>query len=234
MKRAALMLASLAAAAFLAASTAGAQVAAKKFAVVTRLGALSPERASSLDRAGLIGLDAEYAINKYFGIGTALDIGRGNTHREDFVQRLRFGNPAVAGGDTIYYQYLGQPVNTLNLSAMATARIPGKLSPYAVAGVGSYVLIMDAQTNDKLRSMSGLSFTGGVGINVQFSDKYGMQIDARAIQLQDYQRAKLDPSDGRWPNRWFPEDIPAPPAAKNTALNTAITLGFRYVPGAGN
>lgn len=234
MKRAAFMLASLAVAASLVAGTAQAQVSPKKFAVVTRLGALSPERASSLDMAGLIGLDAEYAINKYFGIGTALDIGRGNSHREDFVQRLRFGNPAVAGGDTIYYQQLGQPVNTLNLSAMATARIPGKLSPYAVAGVGSYVLIMDAQTNDKARNMSGMSFTGGVGINFQFSDKYGMQIDARAIQLQDYQRAKLDPSDGRWPNQWFAEDFPAVPAAKNTALNTAITLGFRYVPGAGN
>lgn len=230
MKRYALMLAALA----LATSAAGAQVAPKRFAVVTRLGVMTPERAASQEMAGLIGLDAEYALNKYFGLGTALDIGRGNTRREDFVQRLRFGNPAVAGGDTIFYQFLGQPVNSLNLSLMGTARIPGKVSPYAMAGVGSYVLIMDAQTNGTSRTMSGASFSVGGGINFQFSEKYGMQLDARATQLQSFKRERLDPSDGRFPNRWFPEDIAAPPAAKNTALNTAITLGFRYVPGAGN
>lgn len=230
MKRYALMLAALA----LGASVAGAQVTPKSFAVVTRLGAFTPERAASQETAGLIGLDAEYALNKYFGVGTALDIGRGNTRREDFVQRLRFGNPAVAGGDTIYYQFLGQPVNTLNLTFMGTARIPGKVSPYVMGGAGSYVLIMDAQANGSSRTMSGLSYTFGGGINIQFSEKYGVQLDGRLTSLQDFQRAKLDPSDGRFPNTWFPEDIAAPPAAKNTALNTAITLGFRYVPGAGN
>ncbi|MCE2901111.1 MAG: outer membrane beta-barrel protein [Gemmatimonas sp.] len=230
MKRYALIMAALA----LGAGVAGAQVSPKRFAVVTRLGVMTPERAASQDMAGLIGLDAEYALNKYFGIGTALDIGRGNNRREDFVQRLRFGNPAVAGGDTIFYQFLGQPVNTLNLALMGTARIPGKVSPYAMAGVGTYVLIMDAQANGSTRTLSGASFSVGGGVNFQFSEKYGMQLDARATQLQGFKRERLDPSDGRFPNVWFPEDIPAPPAAKNTALNTAFTLGFRYVPGAGN
>jgi len=212
-----------------------AQVVRKQFAVVTRLGTLTPERSASIDAQALIGLDAEFAFGKYFGLGTALDIARGNTHREDFVQRLRFGNPAVAGGDTIYYQYLGQPVNTLNISLIGTARLPGKrLSPYAMGGVGSYVLIMDAQTNGKATNMSGMSYTAGAGLNIRFSEKYGMQLDARALSLQKYQRGKLDPSAGRFPNAWFPEDIPAPPAAKSTALGTALTLGFRYVPGAGN
>jgi hypothetical protein len=230
MKRYALILAALA----LGAGAAGAQVTPKRFSVVTRLGALTPERAASVETSGLIGLDADYALNKYFGIGTALEIGRGNTHREDFVQRIKFGNPGVAGGDTIYYQYLGQPVNTINVSLMGTARMPGKVSPFVTAGVGTYTMIMDGQTNGEKRSMAGMSLSGGVGINFRFSEKYGMQLDARAIQFQDYNRAKLDPSEGRFPNKWFPEDLPAIPAAKNTALNTAFTLGFRYVPGAGN
>ncbi|MFN9204052.1 MAG: hypothetical protein ACK6DP_13450, partial [Gemmatimonas sp.] len=68
MKRYALIMAALA----LGAGVAGAQVSPKRFAVVTRLGVMTPERAASQDMAGLIGLDAEYALNKYFGIGTAL------------------------------------------------------------------------------------------------------------------------------------------------------------------
>lgn len=235
MKRPLLALAMLALGAGVAgAGVAGAQVTPKRFAVVTRLGALSPEKAASQETAGVIGLDAEYAINKYFGLGTALDIGRGNTRREDFTQRLRFGNPAVAGGDTIYYQQLGQPVNTLNLTLFGSLRVPGKVSPYAVGGVGSYVLIMDALANGSTRYMSGLSLTGGAGVNIKFSEQYGIQFDVRALQFQNFERGKLDPSDGRFPNSWFPEDLPTPPAAKNSVLNTTFTLGFRYVPQGGN
>ncbi|MBL0937352.1 MAG: outer membrane beta-barrel protein [Gemmatimonadaceae bacterium] len=230
MKRLAFSLALLA----LGASVAGAQVTPKRFAVVTRLGVMSPEKAASQETAGLIGLDAEYALNKYFGLGTALDIGHGNSRREDFIQRLRFGNPGVAGGDTIYYQQLGQPVNTLALNVIGTARIPGKISPYAVGGVGTYLLVLDAQANGASRSMSGLSYTGGAGVNIQFNEKYGVQFDVRALQFQDFKRSKLDPSDGRFLNVWFPEDLPVPPAAKNSVLNTTFTLGFRYVPQGGN
>jgi len=212
-----------------------AQVQNKQFAVVTRLGTFTPERAASVDQQAMLGLDAEYALGKYFGIGTAIDVARGNTHREDFIQRLRFGNPSVAGGDTIYYQQLGQPVNTMNLSAVATARYPGKrIAPYAMGGVGTYLLILDAQVNGKATNMSGLSYVGGVGVNIRFNAQYGIQLDARMVGMQDYRRDVLDPSAGRFPNVWFPEDLPAPPAAKSSVMNTALTLGFRYVPGAGN
>ena len=212
-----------------------AQVAKRQFAVVTRIGTFTPERAASVDRQAMLGLDAEYALGKFLGVGTAIDVARGNTHREDFLQRLRFGNPAVAGGDTIYYQQLGQPVNTMNLSAVATARYPGtRDTPYAMGGIGTYLLILDAQVNGKATNMSGLSYVGGVGLNLRFNAQYGIQLDARMVGMQDYRRAVLDPSAGRFPNPWFPEDLPAPPAAKSAVRNTALTLGFRYVPGAGN
>ncbi len=216
----------------LAAAVANAQVVPKRFAVVTRLGALTPERSASLEPAGLIGLDAEYAINKYFGFGTTVDITRGNSNRKDFVERLKFGNSAVAGGDTIRYQLLGQPVNTLNVELLGTARIPGKrISPFLMAGVGSYTMLLDAQTNGSLKRISGLSYSGGVGVNIAFGEKYGVQLDVRSVQFNNYKRGILDPSSNRLPNLWFPEDLGTPPAAKNTAMSTAITFGFRYIPG---
>ena len=82
----------------LAATTAQAQVQAKRFSVTTRLGTVTPERSSSLDMAGLVGLDTEYSLNKYFGTGVSVDVTRGNTHREDFVARLRYGNANASGG----------------------------------------------------------------------------------------------------------------------------------------
>lgn len=229
MKRAAALLASLT----LCAGVAGAQIMPKQFSVTTRLGTLIPERAASLDGQALVGLDAEYAISKYFGVGTAIDVSRGNTTRQDFLTRLRFGNAAVAGGDSIYYQFVGQPVNLVNLGVMGTLRYPGKrLTPFMTGGVGSYLLLPDAQINGKAMRKSDLSLTGGVGIWYKLSERAGLQLDVRAMQFQGYSRDFLNPAAGREvlvvP---FPEDFEQPPAAKNTALNTMITLGFRYIPG---
>ena len=146
MKRVVALLSSLA----LSAGVAGAQLAPKQFSVTTRLGTLTPERAASMDAQALVGLDAEYNLSKYFGIGTAVDVSRGNTRREDFLTRLRFGQAAVAGGDSIYYQYVSQPVNLVNLGLMGTLRYPGKkITPFVTGGVGTYVMILDAQINGK-------------------------------------------------------------------------------------
>ncbi|MFN5582043.1 outer membrane beta-barrel protein [Gemmatimonas sp.] len=217
----------------LSAGVAGAQLAPKQFSVTTRLGTLSPERAASMDAQALVGLDAEYNLSKYFGIGTAIDVSRGNTRREDFLTRLRFGQAAVAGGDSIYYQYVSQPVNLVNLGLMGTLRYPGKkITPFVTGGVGTYVMILDAQINGKETRTNDLSLTGGAGVSFKLSDRAGIQLDVRTVQLQGFSRDFLNPARGREVLTVpFPEDFPTPPAAKNTALNTMISLGFRYIPG---
>lgn len=229
MKRVVALLSSLA----LSAGIAGAQLAPKQFSVTTRLGTLSPERAASLDPQALIGLDTEYNLSKYFGIGTAVDVSRGNTRREDFLTRLRFGNAAVAGGDSIYYQYVSQPVNLVNLGVMGTLRYPGKrITPFVTGGAGTYVMILDAQINGKETRKNDISLTGGAGVWFKLSDRAGIQLDVRAVQLQGFSRDFLNPAAGREVLTVpFPEDFPTPPPAKNTALNTMISLGFRYIPG---
>lgn len=229
MNRAAGILAALA----LTAASVGAQVAPKQFTVTTRLGILQAERAASLDPAALIGLDAEYALSKYLGIGTTVDVSRGNTTKKDFLTRLRFGQAAVAGGDSIRYQYVGQPVNTVNLGVAATLRYPGKkVAPFVMAGAGTYVMILDAQVNGKETRNNDVSYTGGAGFWVKLSEQAGLQFDVRAVQYQGYDRNFLNPARDRTELiQPFPEDFPTPPAAKTTALNTMFTLGFRYVPG---
>lgn len=229
MKRVVALLSSLA----LSAGVAGAQLAPKQFSVTTRLGTLTPERAASMDAQALVGLDAEYNLSKYFGIGTAVDVSRGNTRREDFLTRLRFGQAAVAGGDSIYYQYVSQPVNLVNLGLMGTLRYPGKkITPFVTGGVGTYVMILDAQINGKETRKNDLSLTGGAGVSFKLSDRAGIQLDVRTVQLQGFSRDFLNPARGREVlSVPFPEDFPTPPAAKNTALNTMISLGFRYIPG---
>lgn len=213
-------------------SEVGAQVQPKQFSVTTRLGAVTPERASSVNTGFLIGLDTEFALNKYFGIGALIDVARSNTHREDFVARLRYGNPAIGGGDTVFYQYLSQPVNTINIGAFALARYPvGKIAPFVMAGVGNYTLLLDTQVEGRAARQNDLSYTVGGGVWFQLSERTGVQLDVRSLMLQNYNRGFLDPSRGKSPNTVFPEDFPSVPAGKNTSQNTIFTLGFRYVPG---
>ncbi len=215
----------------LAATTAQAQVQNKRFSVTTRLGTVSPERSSSLDLAGVVGLDTEYALNKYFGAGVSVDATRGNTHQEDFVVRLRYGNPTNAGGDTIYYQYAGQPVNTIHLGAFGVARYPTKhVTPFVMGGVGTYTMLLDTQINGKAAIKNSSSFTLGAGVWIKFNETTGIQLDARQLTMRNFDRSFIDPAGGRNRNTVFPEDFPAVPAAKNTAGNLMLTLGFRYIP----
>ncbi|MCC6243562.1 MAG: outer membrane beta-barrel protein [Gemmatimonadaceae bacterium] len=214
-------------------SALSAQTAAKRFAVTTRLGSLVAERAASLDPAAVIGLDAEYAVNKYFGLGTAVDVSRGNTTSKDFLTRLRFGNQAQAGGDSIYYQFLGQPVNTVNLGLIGTLRYPGsRVSPFVMGGVGTYVMILDAQVNGKETRTNDVSYTGGVGVWLKLNERAGLQLDLRSVTYNGYDRQFLNPARGR-PElvNPLPEDFEQPPAAKKSAMNTMLTIGFRYIPG---
>ncbi|AMW04278.1 outer membrane beta-barrel protein [Gemmatimonas phototrophica] len=216
----------------LAATTAQAQVADKRFSVTTRLGTVTPERSSSLDLAGLVGLDTEYSLNKYFGTGVSVDVTRGNTHREDFVARLRYGNPTAGGGDTIYYQYVGQPVNTIHIGAFGVARYPTKrITPFVMGGFGTYTMLLDTQINGKAAIKNSASYTLGGGVSIKFTERSGIQIDARQLTMRNFDRGFIDPTAGRNPNTVFPEDFPSVPAAKNTAANFMLSLGFRYIPG---
>ena len=209
-----------------------AQIQPGSFSVTTRLGAMSPEDASSRDMAGLVGLDTEYSFNRYVGLGLAIDVSRGNTTREHFVASYKYGTSTAGGGDTVFYQYLSQPVTTLNFGVYGTLRLPvgERFSPFVMGGVGTYTMILDAQVSGSAQRKVEMSAMFGAGAFLRFSESTGLQFDVRAIQMQDYDRMFLDPSKGQSPNMVFFEDFPDVPPAKNTALNTVFTIGFRYIP----
>ena len=213
-----------------------AQAQPKSFAVITRLGASTPERAASLNSGGLIGLDAEYSFNKWLGVGTSVEVMRNNTHREDFLTRLRYGNSSTGGGDSVYYQYIGQAISTINVGAYGLLRLPSeKISPFLMAGVGNYTMIADAQVNGKTARQNDLSLSFGGGIWFKLGERVGVQLDGRAVQYHGFDREFLNPARGRREqNTPLSEDFPKPPAETNTPMSTTITLGFRYVPGGGN
>ncbi|MFN2398038.1 MAG: outer membrane beta-barrel protein [Gemmatimonadaceae bacterium] len=208
----------------LGAATASAQVTPRRFAVSPRGGYLSFEKASGLEGTPVIGLDAMYAFNRYFMIGTGLSAARPSTRGQDFIASLTFG-------DTTLLVEVKQPVTLLDVNLAAMLRWPGAtFSPYFIGSVGSYTLYLDQQVVGSNRKFSKLSATAGVGVNYRVSEGAGLQLDVRDFIFTDYDRDQLNPAAARFANIRFPEDVPVPPAAKKTVHNLMFSLGFSFTP----
>jgi hypothetical protein len=217
-------------AAALVAPSAGAQVSKGLFAVTTRVGGQSFEKAASLNTSALVGLDADYALTKNFGLGTSVSISRPNTHKEDFTTTLTYG-VASSGGDTTFFYQPGQAVTLADGAIVGYGRAPiGRLTPYVMGGVGMYGAFLDVNTNGRSRRFGGMSTQFGAGVAFQLNPRAGIQLDVRDQMLHSYRPERLAPSRGRNPNVFYPEDFAGAPTRKTTVNNLGYTLGFRYVP----
>lgn len=212
---------------------AAAQTGEREFSVLPRVGAINFDRASSLQSAPFLGLDAEYHINRFFGIGTTVHVARPDTRPEDFLTTLTFGIPT--SGDTTFFYQTGQAITLLEGGLLGALRYPvGRFTPFLVGSAGYYRTFLDPQINRGARGWDGPSFSFGGGFAVQFSERSGIQLDVRNLVLTDYEAVSLEPSLGRNPNIFFEEDFANPPARKSSVNNLVFSLGFRYVPGVGS
>ena len=220
----------LCAAAGVLAAPAGAQAPVGQWTVTARSGLINFGRASSLERAPYLGLDTDYGFSKYFALGTSLNVGRPQTRPEDFLTTLTYG--IGTSGDTTFFYNVGQTLSMVEGEVMGTLRFPtGRLTPFAMAGVGYYGLFLDPQINNGVKRQDGASFSVGGGFSLRLSERAGLQFDARNLTMTNFSQRALDPSAGRNPNILFPEDFPLRPAAKKSINNFLFTIGFRYIPG---
>jgi opacity protein-like surface antigen len=230
--------AALAASAALA-SAAEAQVAEREFSITPRAGYMTFDRASSIEDAATLGLDAIYNVNRYFGIGTGLTYARPGTRGEDFIARLNYG--LLERGDTSFFYAVSQPLNVLDLALNATLRLPlaGRISPFVTGGAGVYAVFLDPQVNRGNDKFSRMSFNVGGGVNVRLGERVGLQLDARNVTFMNYDRERLRPTDVdrfagnplfTFQNYEFPNAFPQPPEAKSTVNNLSFNFGFNYTP----
>jgi hypothetical protein len=219
----------IAAALAVAATAAGAQAPVHRFAVTTRLGGLTFERAASLQTTPVLGLDSEYGLSKYFAIGTSINVARPNTRASDFLTSISYGVPIT--GDTIFYYQTGQAANLLEGALFATARVTkGRLVPFASAGAGYYSFFLDPQVNRGRRREANVSGLLAAGAAYRLSSRAGISFNVRDMILTGYHASAFDPSGGRNQNVNFVEDFPRSPSRKSTISGLIYTIGFRYVP----
>ena len=203
----------------------GAQVLARQFVVTPRGGYIAFDRASSLENAGYIGVDANYGLTSMLAIGATFAAGRAQTRGTDFIAGMPFG-------DTTFLVAVTQPVGVVNAGVTATLRLPfgSRLSPYATGGIGGYTLYLDPQVVGGPERFSRLSGLLGAGINFQMGQTTGIQLDLRDMIFTGYRRARLDPTAAQFQAARFNEDLPSPPAPKSTLNNLVFSIGFSFRP----
>jgi hypothetical protein len=205
-----LQLGVLLAAGVLAGARVEAQVDMHRFTVTPTASFYRPERATSINSGGALGLDALYRLTTFFGVGTTFSYARAQTHGEDFLARLTYGQ----------------------VSAADTAAVLSRVLPYATGGVGAYGIYLDPQANRGLSHFGALAYNYGAGVNLRFSERGGVRLDVRNVVYTNYRRGRLNPGDGRFVNYQFPAEFQTAPAAKSTVNNLMLSLGFSYTPGA--
>ena len=206
------------------------QIEGRQWLVSPRGGLLHYQRAASIKPAPVLGIDATYFFTPTFGLGTTVAVARSNTRGEDFLAALNFGIPS--DGDTTLYFGVTQPVTMFDVGLLGTARMPfGRFTPFLVGGLGVYTLYLNPQVNASPRRLSNMSANIGGGVDLLLGRSGSVQIGLRDLILTSFRRDFLNPSEPRFFERRFVEDLPTPPPAKSTVHNLQLTIGFSFRPG---
>lgn len=203
----------------------GAQVLARQFVVAPRGGYIAFARASSLENAGYIGVDANYGLTNMIAIGATFAAARAQTRGSDFIAGMPFG-------DTTFLVAVTQPISMVNAGVTATVRLPlaGRIDPFLTGGVGGYTLYLDPQVVGGPQRFSRLSALVGGGVNFQLGSSTGILLDVRDMIFTGYRRHRLDPTASQFQDARYREDLPAPPADKSTLNNIMLSIGFTFRP----
>ena len=215
------------AAALAAASTAGAQVQPNRFTITPMGGYIHFDRASSIQSAPTVGLHADYGLTSAIGVGLSFGVSRPKTYGEDFVTSLRYGDTAT------YLFAVTQPLSVIDAALNLRAQLPvnlGRVSPYVSGGAGLYAIYADPDVSGGENSFSRMSANAGGGLSVRLGERAGLVVDLRDLMFFRYDRTRLDPTQVGFTNTRYPEDVPAPPAAKSTLHNFSINIGFSFAP----
>lgn len=202
----------------------GAQAQLDRATLVPRAGYTSYAEASGIEPSAFVGVDLNYTLANFFGLGASLEVSRPTTRGEDFITQLRYG-------DTTFLFAVIQPITVLTTALNARAEFgTARFTPFATAGVGLYKVYLDPQAAGGHDTFQGMLVNVGGGINFMIRDGIGIQLDVRDHIYTGYDRDDLNPIDPQFRVTRFIDDVPAPPEEKDSIHNLVFSIGFSFRP----
>lgn len=179
-----------------------------------------------------MGLSTMYEVTPNVEAGIYLEGGRAETSSEYY--------PLVLLRTAGNYQLFGvsQRVVVLMYGLAANVKVPivRKFGPYVHGGIGRHSVFPDVQRAGTTRTVVGLEFVAGGGLNYAVSSSIGMRLELLDFLWKDWDRDKLNPiKDPTQVNTVFAEDNPAGITAGKPSIihNMRLALGFTFTPSAG-
>ena len=196
----------------------------RPFVVTPYLGWQAFDEASALRGNAAFGLDLAYRLSANLGIALSGGAVRPETDGEFFpLVRL--------GGDSSRYYRVSQRVTEYTYGVAAIGMVPmGRLTPYAIGGVGRYLFTMNPQATGATSRFGGPMFMVGGGVNMPLGARTGVTLDLRDVIFGSFERERLDATDPLFRDTRF-DPVPAgKPEPKSTLHNIRLSIGVSFVP----
>ncbi len=193
------------------------------------------DNSSAIEDAWTGGVEAQYNIREWLGLGVYFNAARPTTNGEFFpLVRLEFS-------DTVINTLISQQVTQLDFGAIASVRVPlGRFQVRGVAGIGRYVFNLDDQRIDspavpgQLKDSFGdLSYNIGGAVGFVFGAAGAVEFRIRDFIYTDYDRDSFNLSEPLL----AATDVPHPrpdllfSEKKSTIHNLRLELGFSFTFG---
>jgi len=209
----------------LAALTAG-PVAAQGFEIGPRLGYVKWQEETGIENAAMLGVDAIYRISSRVGLGVRFDVARPGTDNQYFAAEMSFG-------DTTLIFAVVQPLTVLQYAVQAQVETGGTFSVFAKGGAGGRTISLDPQAARGRVSTTDWAFNAGGGIRFRAGGGTSVLLEVQDLIYPNFARNDLNPVEGRFQPKRFPDVVPLQPEFDGTAHNIYASLSFIFTPGGG-
>jgi hypothetical protein len=190
--------------------------------------------------AWTLGGAATYYVSSAVGLGFWTDLSFPE------ADGAKFPLASLDFNDSTTLNSINQGIQMWNFGAHAKFQLPNaRTAPWAMVGGGGYLMFLDSQQQDRLRSESGIVVLLGLGVDFAVSEAVGFQLSFQdhwypSWGLQDdiFRIWPVDPEPVGLTNRLtsalntrFPELNGNPDDLSNSIHNFSVVAGVTFVPG---
>jgi len=208
------------------AALAAGPVTAQEFEIGPRVGYVKWKEATGMTNSAMLGVDAIYRISSRLGLGVRFDVARPGTDSQYFAAEMSFG-------DTTLIFAVQQPVTVLQYGVQAQFETGGTFSVFAKGGAGGRTISLDPQSARGRISTTEWAFNAGGGIRIRSGGGTSVLLEVQDLIYPNFARNDLNPVEGRFQPKRFPDVLPLQPEFDGTAHNIYASISFIFTPGGG-
>ncbi len=206
--------------------SAEAQVEEKQWQVVVGGGYQTFGSGSAVNGGAVLSGEANYFFSEALALGLYTD----------FIFTESAGNELIPAAlpfvDSTTFTFVNQSLEFFQYGVQTKVRLPRRISPYALLGVGGYTAFFDPQQNNGNSNSTRWMMKFGVGVDLAVSRGAGFELSVKDSWYPNWDPTALLPVREEFQNTQFPELNPDQSQLSTSVHNFSFKAAFTLVPGA--